>query len=62
METLLVYPQNSKELKTIMKVLNVKFESKATPYNPEFVAKIKRSDEQFEKGEVQAINMEDLWK
>lgn len=35
-----------------MKALKIKFEvSKEKPYNPDFVAKIKRSDEDFKKTE-----------
>jgi hypothetical protein len=31
-------------------------------YNPEFVAKIKKSKEQIRNGEYRIINTEDLWK
>jgi len=42
----------SRTVKTIMKALKIKFEvSKEKPYNPDFVAKIKRSDEDFKKTE-----------
>ena len=33
-----------------------------TPYNPEFVAKIKKGDEDFKTGRFKAIKTEDLWK
>jgi hypothetical protein len=32
------------------------------PYNPEFVAKIKESEQQIIKGEYKVIKTEDLWK
>lgn len=32
------------------------------PYNPEFVAKIKASQEDYEAGRYKAIKPEDLWK
>ena len=31
-------------------------------YNPEFVAKIRRSEKQVENGDVKVIGLEDLWK
>ena len=33
-----------------------------SPYNPEFVAKVKKSKEQIKNGEYRIINTEDLWK
>ncbi len=50
-------------LKAFMKALKIKFEiSKEKPYNPEFVAKIEKSREQFKKGDYTVIKTEDLWK
>ena len=38
-------------LKAVMKALKIKFEvSKDTPYNPEFVAKIKIGEKQIQEG------------
>jgi hypothetical protein len=31
-------------------------------YDPEFVAKIKRSEEEFKAGKIKAIKTSDLWK
>jgi hypothetical protein len=33
-----------------------------SPYNPDFVAKIKKSKDQIRNGEYQIIKTEDLWK
>lgn len=54
METLIVEPKSRKQLnaiKAVLKALDVTFrKEQESPYNPEFVAKIKKSEEQFEKG------------
>ncbi|MFN3489712.1 MAG: DUF2683 family protein [Emticicia sp.] len=66
METLLVYPENNKQLKAlkaVMAALNVKFEKKEeSPYDPEFVKKIERGKKDFETGNYTTVNIEDLWK
>lgn len=35
---------------------------KKSPYDPEFVAKIKKSDKNFAEGKFTTIKVEDLWK
>jgi hypothetical protein len=41
-------------VKAVMKALKIKFEiSKEKPYNPEFVAKIKRSEDDLKTGNSQ---------
>jgi hypothetical protein len=65
METLIVHPKNEEQstaLKAVMKVLKIDFETEESPYNPEFVAKIKRGQEQVKAGKGVKIAMEDLWK
>jgi hypothetical protein len=70
METLVAHPQNEaqeKALRAIMEALQVPFETEPIlnnegPYDPEFVAKIKRSDENFKNGKYEAIKIENLWK
>jgi hypothetical protein len=47
-------------LKAFMKALKIKFEIAEKPYNPEFVAKIKRSEEQHKKGQFTSVKAEDL--
>ncbi|MDQ0640610.1 hypothetical protein QF042_004175 [Pedobacter sp. W3I1] len=65
METLIVHPKNEEQstaLKAVMKVLKIDFETEKSPYNPEFVAKIKRSQEQMKERKGVKIAVEDLWK
>lgn len=67
MDTLLILPKNEAEQKAVKafcQALNVAFEEepKADSYNPEFVAKIKRSDEDFQAGRVHKISLDDIWK
>ena len=50
METLIAHPKNKEQLaalKAFVKALKIDFETKKSPYNPEFVAKIKRGQEQI---------------
>lgn len=57
-------------LKAFMQALKIKFEvSKArpdssgeSPYNPEFVAKIKKSEKEFEEGSFKRVEKKDLHK
>jgi len=43
--------------------LNVPFEKKEeSPYHPEFVAKIKKSEKNFKEGRYTSIKVGDLWK
>jgi len=37
-------------------------EKTESPYNPEFVAKIKRSQKEAEDGMAKTVKIEDLWK
>jgi len=66
MEILKIHAEDKEQLKTvktILKALKVPFEaSEESPYDPEFVAKIKESERQAKKGMVKAIKTEDLWK
>ncbi len=48
-------------VKAFMKALKIKFEiSKDKPYNAEFVAKIRKSEKEFEKGEFTRVEKDDL--
>lgn len=48
-------------IKAFMKALKIKFEiSKDKPYNAEFVAKIKRSEDDFKKGKFTTVKPENL--
>jgi len=57
------FTQNASQIdaiKTFMKALKIKFEIAEKPYNPEFVAKIKRSEGQYKKGQFTRVKEEDL--
>ncbi len=63
METLLVYPESPEKieaLKAFLKALKIDFEE--SPYNPDFVAKIKRGDEDIKAGHTSKISLDDIWK
>jgi hypothetical protein len=63
METILVYPKNREKLealKAFLKALEIDFEK--SPYNPDFVAKIKRSDEDIKAGRTFKISLDEIWK
>ncbi len=50
-------------LKAFAKALKIKFEvAKEKPYSPEFVAKIKKSEKEFEDGNYSAVDKKDLKK
>jgi hypothetical protein len=68
METLIFQPDNQeqvKALKAFAKALKISFKIEDKPYDPEFVAKIKNSREDFEAGKGRAITVDELdslWK
>ena len=69
MEAITIHPKNKEQLNAIQIILNamkVPFEKskvvKKSSYNPEFVAKIKRSEKNFSEGKYATIKIEDLWK
>ncbi len=53
-----------KALKAIFKALGLPFKTQKEekPYDPEFVAKIKRAEKQIAEGDYKIIETEDLWK
>ena len=53
METVIMHPKNKEQLsalKAVAKALKVDFETEESPYNPEFVARIKESMKQAKEG------------
>lgn len=67
MEAITVHPKSKEQLdavEAVLKVLKVPFRKSKTesPYNPEFVAKIKKSKKNFSEGKYTTIKVEDLWK
>ena len=61
-----VHPESKeqeKELKSYLKKSKMKFTlKKGSPYDPEFVAKIKRSEEDYKNGRFVTVKSEDLSK
>lgn len=70
MEVITLHPKNKKQLsllKKLAKEMGIAFETKKQEaeeetYNPEFVAKIMRSQDDHQNGRVTIIKTEDLWK
>lgn len=66
METLRVHPNNEEELiaiQTLLKVMKINFEKEEeSPYNPEFVAKIKRGEKAKREGKGVKADLDNLWK
>lgn len=70
--------ENKMELiKDFLKSIKVKFETKTaskkedpsigelakqSPYDPEFVAKIRESEEDYKNGKIHKISLDDIWK
>jgi hypothetical protein len=66
METFIVHTENKTQanaIKAVLKALNVTFEkTNEKPYNPQFVKKIKKSDEEYKAGRFKTVKTEDLWR
>lgn len=62
--TFIIRPETKEQenaLKAFVKALKMKFEvSKEKPYDPNFVAKIKESKEQYKKGEFISVEKKDI--
>jgi hypothetical protein len=60
METLVVKPKNQKQLdavEAVLKALNVSFKKEEkSPYDPEFVVKVKKRQKQIEEGNFITID------
>jgi predicted adenine nucleotide alpha hydrolase (AANH) superfamily ATPase len=65
METVIMHPESKEQLsalKAFAKALNVKFETNKSPYSPDFLAKIKKSEKQVERGEFITLDpSKSLW-
>lgn len=65
METIIAHPKNKEQLaalKAFIKALKIDFETKKSPYNPEFVKNILQAKEDIKNGKGVKIAFEDLWK
>ncbi|MCC5929438.1 MAG: hypothetical protein JJU28_09355 [Cyclobacteriaceae bacterium] len=62
--TIIIHTENKeqeKALKAFAKALKMKFEvAKEKPYDPEFVARIQESREQYKKGEFISVEKKDI--
>lgn len=63
METLILHPKNKEQLsvfKALAKALKVDFETGQSPYDPNFVAKIKQSQQDMKDGKGTVITIDEL--
>jgi hypothetical protein len=65
METVIMHPKSKEQLsalKAVAKALKVDFETEKSPYNPDFVARIKESMKQVEQGNYITLDpTKSLW-
>jgi len=63
METLIVHPADEDKLKIVTAFLNaIEVDFERSPYNPEFVSKIKEGEKQFREGRGIKKDLANLWK
>ena len=70
METYVVSPQDEAQEKALiafLEALQIPFETEPaedteSPYTSEFIAKMKRSEDDYAAGRYEVIKVEDLWK
>ena len=66
METILIRPNSKEQIKAfeqMAKALKVPFKiNKESPYNPEFVAMVKKADKDFKNGKGKKVQLDDIWK
>lgn len=74
MEAIIIHPENKEQLnavKAVLKALKVPFEKakvlkgslkEESPYDPEFVKKIRESEKAVKRGETYKIPLDDIWK
>ncbi|OOQ60601.1 DUF2683 family protein [Mucilaginibacter pedocola] len=66
METFIVYPESKEQsaaVKAFLKALKINFEKEEkSPYNQEFVDKIKRGEQAAKEGKGVKVDVDNLWK
>lgn len=65
MGTLIVHPQGKEMLTTLkafLKALKISYEEYKSPYNEEFVTKIRQGDEDIKAGRTKKISLDKIWK
>ncbi|MFI5140480.1 MAG: DUF2683 family protein [Sphingobacteriales bacterium] len=63
METVIMHPKSKEQLsalKAFAKALKIDLETEKSPYNPEFVAKIKESQKQAKEGRIVSYTLAQL--
>lgn len=64
--TIIIHPENEEQedaLKAFAKALKIKFEvAKKSHYDPDFVSKIEKSQQEFEEGNYTRVGKQDLKK
>ena len=66
MKSILIHPQSREQVhlfEQLAKVLNIPFEKKEekSPYDPKFVAQIKKAEKDIKAGRVTKIDPSDIW-
>lgn len=59
METVIMHPENKEQLtalKAFARAMKVKFETNKSPYNADFVEKIRESNKQVEEGHFTTLD------
>jgi outer membrane lipoprotein-sorting protein len=59
METVIMHPENKEQLsalKAFAKALKVKYETNNSPYNADFVKKVKESEKQINEGKFVVLD------
>ena len=65
MTYLIVHPNSNDKLtaiKAVLKALDVDFDEAGTPYNPDFVSKMKEGEEDIKAGRTVKVSLDNLWK
>ncbi|MGE5394861.1 MAG: DUF2683 family protein [Candidatus Saccharibacteria bacterium] len=65
MGTIIVQPDTKEKLdalKTFLKALKISSEETKSPYNAEFVAKIKQGEKDISTGKAKRISLDEIWK
>ena len=64
METLIIETHGKKmeALKAVLRALDISFKPAETTYDADFIAKMKRGDDDIKNGRTHKIKVEELWK
>jgi len=62
METVIAKPVNKEQLAALKAIMKVDFTTEKSPYNPEFLAKVERAEEQIKSGKYRKVTPSEIWK